>query len=150
MGLFNKLLGYRWSLYITKNGNEIEYVMHENSVLRIAGYVMPYFKGGATPNSPWTLHLNFNKKHHSFELKPNHFTPDGENVTDELIRQIESIDPGYRVGGSEPVFMNAKTKEKINISRSLDFNSMKKMLENLDAPEEKTFYKIMDEIFKQA
>lgn len=105
MGLFNKLLGYRWSLYIVKHGNEIEYVMHENSVIRIAGYVMSYYKNGATPHAPWSLRLNFNKKQQAFELNSNHFTPDGENITNEFIRQIETIDPGYRVSGSEPVFI---------------------------------------------
>lgn len=150
MGLFNKLLGYRWSLYITKHGNEIEYVMHENSVIRIAGYVMSYFKNGATPNAPWSLHLNFNKKHQAFELNSNYFSPDGENITNEFIQKIESIDPGYRVSGSEPVFMNAKTKQNIKISKSFDFNSIKNRLDNLNSPEEITFYGIMDEIFKKA
>lgn len=94
MGLFNKLFGFRWSLYIVRDGNQIAYAMHENSVIRILGYVMDYFANGEVPVQPWSLHLNFNHKHQSFELRPEHFTPDGENLTNALIQQIQSIDPG--------------------------------------------------------
>jgi len=76
------------------------YVMHENTVFRIAGYVMRRFSGGSKPTLPWSLRLNFNKKHKSFELLSEHFTLDGESITHLLRQQIESIDPNWEVAGA--------------------------------------------------
>lgn len=120
--------------------------MHENSVLRIVGYVMSRFANGAAPVSPWSLHLNFNKAHRSFELRPEHFTPDGENVTQHLIKQIESIDPGWQVRGGEPVFIEAASKKNIPISSKMDFSSSEALMSAL-VPKQKTFFSVMDEVF---
>lgn len=147
MGLLNKLFGFRWSLYIVRNENELLYAMHENSVFRIAGYCMPYFVNGGKPVSPWGLYLNFNKKNKSFKLKPEHFTADGEDFTDSLIRQIETIDPGYRVKGGEPIFINTQTKKQLKILHNIDYSNLQKELDNVGKPKEPTFYSIMDEIF---
>jgi hypothetical protein len=124
MGLLNKIFGYRWSLYIVKNQNELMYAMHENSVLRMVGYVMDYFKNGNEPKESWSLHLNFNKKHESFLLKPEHFTQDGNNITQALIQKIEVIDPNYQVKGSEPIFVNTKTKKKLKLSEPMDLSNL--------------------------
>lgn len=35
MGFLNKLFGFRWSLYIVQNGNQLAYAMHEHSVIRL-------------------------------------------------------------------------------------------------------------------
>jgi len=150
MGILSNLIGFRWSLYIVRNENELVYVMHENSVIRIVGYVMKYYKNNSTPNSPWSLHLNFNKKHKSFKLEPEHFAPDGENITNKLIKTIETIDPGYRVSGGDPVFMNAKTKQSIKLSQGFDLKSIQERLDNLSKPREITFFSIMDEIFEKS
>ncbi|MBI4001266.1 MAG: hypothetical protein HY348_05730 [Nitrospira defluvii] len=107
MGLLNNLPGFRWSLYIVRNGNQLAYAMHEHSVIRMAGYVMGYFADGGRPVEPWSLYLNFNPKHQTIKLGPEHFTPDGENITPALLREIESIDPGWKVKGAEPVFEEA-------------------------------------------
>lgn len=115
MGFLNKLLGFRWSLYIVQNGNQVAYVMHEHSVLRMVGYVMGYFADGGRPIAPWSLHLNFNQKHQTIDLESKHFTSDGEDVTPVLIRQIESIDPGWKVKGGEPVFEEAATKKRLKL-----------------------------------
>lgn len=148
MGLFKKLFGFRWSLYIVRDDNKITYAMHENSVIRILGYVMDYFSNGKTPVHPWSLHLNFNQKHQSFELRPEHFTPDGENVTNLLIQKIESIDPGWKVKGGEPVFEEAATKKKLKISNTtVDNIDLRAMMENLDKPKEVTFFGVMNEVF---
>lgn len=42
MLLFRIILD-RCSLYFVQNENELVYVMHENSVIRVLGYVMRYF-----------------------------------------------------------------------------------------------------------
>ena len=144
MGFFNKLLGFRWSLYIVQNGNQLTYAMHEHAVIRMAGYVMGYFADGGKPVEPWSLYLNFNHKHQSFKLLPEHFTPDGENITHLIIQQIESIDPGWQVKGGEPVFEEAATKKRIKIQEST--NEFIKATFS-DKPRELTFYRVMDEVF---
>lgn len=147
MGLLNKLFGFRWSLYIVCNDNELIYAMHENSIIRIIGYCMSYYNNGNNPVKPWSLHLNFNKKNKSFQLLSEHVSPDGENFTDLLIKQIEAIDPGYRVKGGEPVFINAHTKKQLEIRHKVDYNNLQKEIDNVGKPKEPTFFSIMDMVF---
>jgi hypothetical protein len=144
MSILNKLFGFRWSLYIVKNGNELVFAMHENSVFRIIGYVQGYFVGDASPKAPWSLHLNFNKTHTSIELTPAYFS--NGDLTEDLMSEIERIDPGYRVKGNEPVFIEAATKKQLPIALNL---SVAEMIEarRADKPEETTFYTVMDLVF---
>lgn len=151
MGLLNKLLGFRWSLYVVRDGNNVAYAMHENSVIRLAGYTMSYFAEGARPVAPWSLCLNFNRTHETIKLQPHHFTADGENIAPALISAVEAIDPGWRVKGAEPVFEEAATKKRLRISEhtagSIDIEAM---LRNLDKPREVTFFSVMNEVFGKA
>lgn len=39
MGFFNKLLGFRWSLYVVKGEKQLVYAMHENNPLKMVGSV---------------------------------------------------------------------------------------------------------------
>lgn len=73
---------------------------------------MGYYEDGKAPVDPWSLHLNFNKKHEAIKLKAEHFTSDG-GLTSSLIQQISAIDPGWKVKGGEPVFEEAATKKKL-------------------------------------
>lgn len=147
MGLMNKLFGYRWSLYIVM-GNQLAYAMHENSALRIVGYVMAYFADGGKPVEPWSLYLNFNHKHQTIKLGPEHFMSDGENVTPALIREIESIDPGWKVKGGEPVFEEAATRKRLKISEYMPGDiDIQAMIDNLNKPRDVTFFSVMDEVF---
>jgi|TARA_B110000503_G_scaffold20307_1_gene30496 hypothetical protein len=147
LGILNKLFGFRWSIYIVRNGNELVYAMHENSAMRMLGYIMGYYKNGNTPVKPWSLHLNFNKKHEAIKLESEHFTPDGE-VTSALIQQVSAIDPGWKVKGNEPVFEEASTKKKIKIrahgAATIDLQAM---IDNAGKPKEVTFYTVMDQVF---
>lgn len=148
MSFLNKFLGFRWSLYVVKNGNQLAYVMHEHSALRMVGYVMGYFADGGRPIEPWSLLLNFNHKHQTITLRPEHFTRNGENVTSVLIQEIEAVDPGWEVKAGEPVFENAATKKRIKISeRTLGSMDIQAMLDNIGKPPELTFHSIMDEVF---
>jgi len=148
MGFLNKLLGFRWSLYVVQNGNQLTYAMHENSVLRIVGYVMKYFENGGQPVPPWSLYLNFNHTHQTIKLGPEHFTSDGENVTSLLIQQIETIDPKWKVKGGEPVFEEAATKKRLKISEHEPGKiDAKAMLKNINKPRELTFYRVMNNVF---
>jgi len=148
MGFLNKLFGYRWSLYVTKNRNQLVYAMHENCVMTMIGYVMGYFANGSRPVEPWSLHLNFNHKHQTIELRPEHFTPNAENVTSLLIKQIEAIDPGYNVKSVGPVFEVAATKKCIKISEHAPGHiDLQAIMDNIGKPREITFYSVMDEVF---
>lgn len=157
--LSSLFLGFRWSLYICQNDKELLYAMHGDSVIRVISYPMRYFADGATPVPPWSLHLNFNRKHKSFLLKPEHFYQKGDQVypSAELLQTIEEIDPKYEIRGDHPVFADARTKKELQISSysSDDFNityektkeRIEKALADAGKPKEPTFYSIMDEVF---
>jgi len=148
--ILNKILGYRWSLYVVRNDKELIYAMHEDSVIRIVGYVMGYYKNGSEPIAPWSLYLNFNKNHTSFQLKPDYFTPDGNNVTRELIKKIESIDPDFRVKGAEPFFIDVLNNKRLEIRHKTEhISSLEDIIKNFeeDASKGPTFFSVMDEIF---
>jgi hypothetical protein len=122
MGLLDRLRGYRWSLYIVTNGNELRYVIHENSVVRILGYVMGSYARNGNPRAPWSLHLNFNRDHTSFPLVREHFTADGENLSPLLLDKLKEIDPKFdTIAGGEPVVLDAATKKQIKISNARMF-----------------------------
>lgn len=144
MGIFNKLFGFRWSLYVVRNENELVYAMHEHSVMRMIGYVMNYFANGGKPVEPWSLYLNFNKKHQKIKLDPEHFAPDGSSVSSALIHKIESIDPGWKVKSSEPVFEEVATKKRLKINERESGR-----LENMDKPREVTFFSVMRQVFEK-
>ena len=116
--------------------------------MRMLGYVMGYFADGGRPIEPWSLHLNCNHKHQTIKLESAHFTPDGESVTPALIQQIESIDPGWKVKGAEPVFEEAATKKRIKISEHTPGHiDIQAMFDSINKPRELTFYSVMDEVF---
>ena len=148
MGMWNKLLGFRWSLYVVQHDNQLAYAMHENSVLRMVGYVMHYFADGGRPVDPWSLYLNFNHKHKTIKLQPEHFTSNGENITKLLIQQIEAMDPGWQVKGGEPIFEEAATKRRLKITEhELGKIDLQKMMDSINKPREVTFYSVMDGVF---
>lgn len=148
MGFLNRLFGFRWSLYIVQNGNELVYAMHENSVMRLIGYVEGHFFTGKKPVEPWSLYLNFNHKHKSIKLGPEHFRADVEDISPLLIQQIESIDPGWKVKGNEPVFEEVATKKRLKImEHAPGYLDLQAMFDNIDKPKELTFFRVMDQVF---
>ncbi len=148
MGLFNKLFGKRWSLYIVRNENELLYAMHENSVHRMVGYVINSFVEFGEPVEPWSLILNFNKNNSTIKLNRSHFTDEG-HASDKLINEIESIDSGWKVKGAEPVFFEAATKKVLKISNSIPSTiiDFQKEIDNVGKPKEVTFFSVMDDVF---
>ncbi len=58
MGFFNKLLGFRWSLYVVQDGNQLAYAMHEHSVMRMLGYSIVW-KSGAKRAAPRMLAVSY-------------------------------------------------------------------------------------------
>jgi len=148
MGILNKVFGYRWSLYIVRNGNQIAYAMHENSPMRMVGYVMGYFAGGAEPKEPWSLILNFNHKHQTIILRSAHFTADGGNVTRQLVQEVEAIDADWDAKGGEPIFEEAATKRRLKISDHVPGNmDIQAMLAQIDKPRDATLFSVLGEVF---
>lgn len=133
MGLLNQLFGYPWSLYVVKDGY-LRYAMHGHSPLGILGFVCDRFSGGQAPQAPWTLHMNFNKKHRAFELTNAHFGAHGD-PTELLFAQLSSIDPRFaKRPYSEPDFVIAGTTTSLPIERELGGRSP-------------SFFALMDEVF---
>lgn len=155
-----KKLGYRWSLYIVHAG-KLKYSLDGDSVAELAGYVMSRFENHATPTYPWTLVLNFNHTHQYIELKPDHFTSDGEHVTQTFIHEIEKTDPGWMVKKKrKPFFYDVENKKELKIYS--DFTEMCFSGSNLDdylekklsdiqegKEEELTLSKILDQVFEK-
>ena len=141
-------MGFRWSLYIVGKDDKLAFAMHENSIMRILGYVMSYFADGGHPVKPSNLYINFNHEHQKLKLGSEHFTSDGRDVTPALIQWIEAVDPGWRVKGGGPVFEEAATKKQIKISEhKLGQFDLQARLDNMGKPREITFYSVMDVVF---
>lgn len=145
MGFFSNLFGFRWSLYIVRNGKQGVYAMHEHSVIRMLGYVMRYFADGGKPGDSWSLHLSYNRTHQTIKLIPEHFTSNGDSITPLLIKQIESLDPNWKVKGGEPVFEECSTKKRLRITP--DKIDIQERLANINKPRELTFFRVMNEVF---
>lgn len=152
MGILNRLFGFRWSLYIVRNGNELVYVMHENSVSELLDYVIVSgFGEGLSPVAPWGLIINFNKNNKNIKLSPEHFHKN--NPSPSLIQRIELIDPKWVVKPGNAVFMEASTKKVLNI-RNNDPNEdtsaylerqMDMLTNNIEAPPD--FYSVIHKVF---
>lgn len=150
MGILNRLLGYRWSLYIVQNDNELCYAMHGDSVMGIVGYVMTNFEDGLQPVEPWSLYLNFNHKNQTIKLVPEHFN--GNRVSHRLIEEIEAIDTGWKLPYREPIFEEAATKKRLSISGKQQtiqeiFEKAKSEIAGNKKPEEVTFFSVMSVVF---
>lgn len=147
-GLLNKLFGFRWSLYVCRDGKNLRYAMHEHSVIRMLGYVMNEYKDHGNPKPPWSIWLNFNKTNTAFELRREHFTPDGEYLSPKLLTQIESIDPKYRVRGGEPIAIDVGRNRRMPISRNIDLADLQSYIDNKDkAKSGMTFLDVLAELF---
>lgn len=166
MGILNKLFGFRWSLYIVRNENELLYVVHGNSVMKILGSVMVHFANDKKPVKPWSLYLNFNKKHKKIKLKPKHFLKVARGirgmyagldmeVSKILIKEIKAVDPDYGsfTGGmGDPVFMEAATKKKLEMYSDFSKESIQKRIDDIEKgkPKEITFTSVMQKVFGKA
>ena len=115
MGLFSSLFGYRWSIYI-RNDGALTYALHQNSIFRLLGYVLTDFSEKGNPTAPWDILINCNKNDQWIKLDKSHFLDNGQGVNRSLLNQIETIDPGYRVKGAEPVFIEVRTKTELSLT----------------------------------
>ena len=141
MNYFQNVLNRRWSLHIVK-GNQLAYAMHANSVMKLVGYVINYFADNGRPVAPWSLHLSSNGQ--SVMLGPEHFTPDGENLTPRLFEKMDSLDSRWRYfTGGEVWLEEAATQKELKITDSpplgRDIGTIQRdiqaMLNNPQAPE---------------
>jgi hypothetical protein len=107
------------------------------------GYVMAAYHSHGNPTPPWSIWLNFNKTHTAFELRREHFTDDGQDLSPLLLTKIESIDPSYRVRGQEPVVVDPTTRKRIPIRSGLGAAQSGA----LDTPS--TFFDVLDQAFME-
>ena len=151
MGFLNRLFGYRWSLYIVINERQLCFVMHENSVVRLLGYVIGRFHEFGGPVPPWSLHLNFKREHRSIRLRREHFTADGEDLSALLINELREIDREFdSVAGGEPVLMEAATKKRIPIESPTASMSLEEKMRYYSVPSSErpvTLFSILDAVF---
>ena len=115
MGIFSNLFGYRWSVYI-RNDGAITYALHQNSIIRLLGYVLTPFNDHDNPKPPWDILINFNKTNQWIKLDKSHFNVGSNPISVNLLQEIINIDNGFKVKGSEPVFVDAKTKKELPLS----------------------------------
>ena len=151
MAFFDFLRGYRWSVYVVHDGI-LRYSMDSNSVIKASSYFLVYFAHNRRPVSPWSVHLNFNLKHVSFELLEKHVEVSGPSSyvnfshSAELINKIKNIDPGFMVmARDEPLFIDIKTKKEIPIRTN--HHPYDVVHGNVDPDTEITFYSVMDKVF---
>ena len=154
MSFFRRLFGPRWTLTFL-NGERPAYALHENSVVRMTGYVMGYYRDGVEPRVPWVLRLTFNRRNEFFDLNPKHFTADGGDLTPDFIAQIRKIDPDFQVGGKEPRFEELPSRRNIPFKNSTTIteNNLRSSIEAALSglhDSSPTFYSVMDTIFPRA
>lgn len=140
--LINKWFGYRWSLYIAKNGKELQYVANSDSVLPFLGWVESSFKEG-NPKEPWSVYLNYNKNHTAILLDTKYFLNKG--ISDDLISQIKKLDPKYLRPDNQlipPTAEDVIHRKKIKIT-----SSVKDVLK--DGGREITFLGELNKIFRK-
>jgi|SRR3989339_894825 len=140
--LINKWFGYRWSLYITKNEKELQYVANSDSVLQLLGWASASFEKG-NPKEPWNVYLNYNKNHTAILLDKKYFV--NHSVADDLIVQIKKLDSGYLRPDNQlipPTAEDVIHRKKIKIT-----SSVKDVLKN--GGSEVTFLGELNKIFRK-
>ena len=121
--------------------------MHEDSAMRILGYVMLSFKNNSNPAEPLSLHLNFNKNHTSIELNSSFFSNDGEKISKELVRKIETIDPKFDEKRSEPIFVEVTNGKEIPLLIKRDYSEL--FVDGQGVNDELTFFSIIEKVFSK-
>jgi len=152
MGLINlikKTIGpVRWSLYIVRNNKDIIYMMKDNSVPSIVGYLMGQYANGGKPVPPWSLHLRNNGGNkETFQLLPEHFTEDGETISNLLKEKLSSIDEKWLIFEPNSVFIEYKTKKKLKIMNETDYHNLQQEIDNMNKPKDPTFFDILRMVF---
>ncbi|MEA2098267.1 MAG: hypothetical protein U9P70_04330 [Patescibacteria group bacterium] len=139
----------RWGLFIVKNNKDALYVMKDNSPISLIGLVMKKYAYGGEPVPPWSLHLHFYnpKKKKTFQLLPGHFSEDGEEITDLLKQKIFSLDAKCLDFDGHPVFMEYKTKKKLEIQRKTNYFNLQEEIDNISKPKQATFFDILRIVF---
>ncbi|WP_305806473.1 hypothetical protein [Stenotrophomonas sp. YIM B06876] len=113
MHMIIRWFGPRWSLQVI-HGNEVLYIVKQNSVIRLASLVSNLFLEYGNPRSPWRLRLNFNRSNSGFDLQQHHYINEEWNFSEDLKQMLKSIDSNYgQIRGADPVALDAKTKKQI-------------------------------------
>ena len=154
MGILDKLftkLTKRFRIVVVFE-NDTRYALSGNSPLRMAGYLMSYFKDGKEPVNGWRLYFGSNATKKHFLLTKKHFTGDGDNVTASLLQDLDDMDKRWRgANGPELEFENIKTRNKINMQIQKT-NDIRKMMDDIYSSNRsgetgEDWYSVMGEVF---
>jgi hypothetical protein len=149
---FNKLFGYRWSIYIATDQRDVHYIIHSDSVSKLLYMVSDFFIEKGDPKSPWNLHLVFNKKQQENEILINKYFFDKGylKIKDTLFNRIRDIDPEFEnyVGiGKEIVFIDVKNNKQLKLN-PIDYQNPQSVIDFMsNKPQEKTAVEILYDIF---
>ncbi len=94
--------GYRWSLYVVQNDQNLLFAMHSNNVLHLLGFIRTQLKN-KTLKDQVTLGLNYNALNDRpgrlgfIPLSEHDFNEKGFPTT-AMFDRVEKIDPGYQTG----------------------------------------------------
>lgn len=150
--LIKRLQPVRWGLIIVKNNKDALYVMKDNSPWSLVGFVMGSYAHRKEPVPPWSLHLHcYNpKKKGTFKLIPEHFSEDGEDVTDLLKEKIYSLDNKSYDFDGHPVFMEFESKKKLEIQRTTNYLNLQEEIDNINKPKPATFFDVLRMVFGES
>jgi len=133
MGILNRFLGFKWSLYLIKNSNDLHLALHANHPLILLGFVMNRFSDRGEIAAPWGLYINHNVTNKLLQLHSKHFTSCGRGVTEQLKTQLASIDRNWTLGESTPpILVDPGTKNELDIS--ILFKALDIIFKKTDTP----------------
>jgi len=115
-GFLNARKTSRWSLHFIHKSEGLRYALHEDAVDILLGYVLAPIKRGKRISPDWELHLNFNLEHKSIRLVEASFAKG--YISRNLRDLIATLDSGWMVPRSEPVFVDAHTRERLPLDPS--------------------------------
>jgi len=151
--LWDARKGFRWSLYFVKKDEGLRYALHENSVVLLLEYVLGPLENGKQLSSDWELHINFNWQHKAIKLEERHFQNGA--IDRNLITEISTIDPGWKVTGGKPVFVDAITRKSLPLGWSYEaafqrpedrLGSVRQLFESRES-DEVTLATVMRQVF---
>ena len=118
MSLLAKILmkaKLRFGIYVVYDNNT-KYVLSGNEPIRMLGYVISYFENEAKPKEGWVLYFSSKATRKHFAIGSEHFTKDGENITDLLLAELDEVDSRWRyIEGDKLELINYETNDKLKL-----------------------------------
>jgi len=135
------MFGSRWSVYFME-GSTPRFVLHEDSVVRMLGYLMGSYCRHGSPKPPWELFLDFGGQR--LRIERGHFSPDGEDLSRELIQALRAVDPNFdRIKGDDPDFVDLKTRRRLPLTRKSTIEAFP-----ITQQSERTLFDVLSDVFE--